>query len=239
MKKIYSIALTAACVLALAGCSSTKEIVKVIPTNTSTKTGMDAIPQEELAKANNLNNFENGAFASFKDAELTEKGLEDKYISISTDEKDALNLLTTGEDKALAVNFNLGKENKTHKLNFTFKEPISMTNSFISLCAYIPGELAYLNENNFNSSIKVSLNGQSLEIADIDFVKIGAGWKYFTLNFDRGTYTFGDISGQLKRPADLDKVSSIEVEVEGKEVNANLNAPVIMDFITIVAVPEK
>lgn len=151
------------------------------PLNTSTKTGMDAIPAEALEQAAGFNNAEDIAGTSFAKSTLGPWKLNNNKSYVIDDEtsmyinvqyegekwdkditKDKAALIDVGKgDKALALNLGLNKSNDKYGVLFNISKqgaaPMDISNYVFTIRMYIPEELTLPNKEEFYPSIKLAI----------------------------------------------------------------------------------
>lgn len=269
MKKILGLT-AAACALAfMVGCASTpaaekpaKEEAPVGPMNESTKTGMDAIPAEELAKAAGVDDatitFANATQGPWKlngGKNYVQDDAGDCYINIQYEgEKWAqditgskASLIDVGDgDKALKVELGLNKTNDQYGFLMNISKqgatPKDISGSVLKMRIYVPEELVLPNKDGFVPTLRFAvrdpnwaqyfLSGEGIK--KFTFADIGAGWHTITLDFANKTYDLGSKTGTFSAVSSaLKKCNMIDLYIEGKKISSNLDVPFIIDWIDL------
>src|SRR5574344_1317909 len=226
--------------------------------NTSTKTGMDAIPADALAAAKGIDSEEQNATNTFANAVIAPWALngnknyiQDKDLFINTQyegddwakdiTKDKLTLVDVGDgDKALCAQYNLSGDSHLFSFLMNISEqgakPQDISHTVVTMRVYIPEELVLDNADGFNSSLKFAIRdsawGQHAlggDLAKFTFKDIGSGWQTITLNFERGTFDLGNKKGTFTADkSTMAKCNMIDLYIQGKKVSSNLNVPILI-----------
>lgn len=237
----------------LGACSSTEKL----GFNDSTKTGLDAIPTTALTEGYLLSGEERNAAANFANSTTVNRSQKDLWtvqdgsITIQTN---CITQLLEDEDSDGMLALHMGLNDSDIVKNITFDisdngaQPKNISQTIIKLHVYIPKELAYNNADNFNGKINFQIsdvNGKTVTLGgllrDVSFQDLGTGWKTLTLNLAYHTFFLGRSTGtfELEDITVLNRAKSFTISVQGKKVDSNLDAPILIDWIDFSALPER
>lgn len=237
MKKILAIATCALMTAAIftscgttkaAGATEAKEETAPAVLNTSTKTGMDAVPADDLAKASGFKDGEKGT--TFAKSVIGPWELNGGKNYIKDDDSNMYinvqyegpkwneditakkaSLIDTGDgDKALALNLGLNKSGDTYGVLFNISKqgaaPLNISQATFTMRIYIPEELTLANAEEFVPSLKFAVRDPSWTqfflqgegIKTFSFSDIGAGWHTIKLDFAKKEFDLGSKKGTFK-----------------------------------------
>lgn len=277
MKKILGISAAAMTLACLVSCASTPKaaapsasagpIQPTGPLNTSTKTGMDAIPAAELEKAGDVDT----ASVTFASADLSGWNLNKNknyikdeagncFINVQYEgekwdkdiTKDKAELITVGSDKVAAFNLGLNKSSDQYGILFNIskqgQKPVDMTTSTMKIRIYIPEELTQPNAEGFVPTLKFAARDPSWTQwffggecgKSFTFCDIGAGWHTITIDFQNKVIDLGSRKGTFTvSSAALKSCNMIDLYIQGKAIASNLDVPILIDWVDISKNPEK
>ena len=162
-------------------------------------------------------------------------------------------LIDVGDgDKALALN--LGLSNSSDKYGILFNiskqgaEPKDISQAVVTMRVYIPEELTLPNAEEFVPTLKFAIRDPNWTqyffsgegIKEFTFSDIGAGWHTIKIDFGKFEYDLGSKKGTFKVPsAPVKKCNMIDLYIQGKKINSNLDVPIIIDYVNVSIPPEK
>lgn len=258
MKKI-AIALCGAAALLLAGCASTAKAAKTdTAAAKTTEAAADTVPADVISGAAGVDADENGAYATFADAEfkqwnldnakfyLLSNGLYSKVQSEGADwardiTKKMLAIVPAGDDNIIKMDLNLpSKKLNTYAYLFNISNQATAKKN-ISGCVmkckfYIPAEYCKDGAAAYPILRLVVRDGnwnQSFASGDIDNMTtkdIGAGWHVFTFDFTNGTFECGNKKGTFK-VAQTAVVNSVDFNFYADGIPATMKTPFYMDYV--------
>lgn len=277
MKKILGFTAAAITLACFVGCASTPKAAAPVAAagpiqpsgalNSSTKTGMDAIPAADLEAAGDVDK----ASVTFAKADLSGWNLNGNknyikdvegncYINVQYEgekwekdiTKDKAQLITVGSDKVAAFNLGLNKSSDQYGILFNIsqqgKKPLNISNSTFKVRIYIPEELTQPNAEGFVPTLRFAARDPSWtqwflggEIGkSFTFCDIGAGWHTIVLDFGNKSFDLGSRKGTFTvSSAALKNCNMIDLYITGKTIASNIDVPILIDWVDLSENPEK